>query len=146
MYVISGSSFDFHDLRINGSAPVLVQRLCRAHEELLWGLEGDACVQGKLQVSRRKVLEKSQEQIRCQIRSRPKPATKATMRKQGAAGCSLGLSLLFRCQPHLRKTDGCLPWSVSGSMAEIVETRGSIIKQIRVPSMLQPQQTLTSLL
>lgn len=44
----------------NGSVPVLVQRLCRAHEELLRGLEGDACVQGKLQVSRRKILEKSE--------------------------------------------------------------------------------------
>lgn len=50
--------------RCEHKLPVLVQGLCRVHEELLRGLEGDARVQGELQVSRGKVLEKSETTIR----------------------------------------------------------------------------------
>lgn len=53
--------------------PVRMQRLCRAHEELLWGLERDARVQGKLQVSRRKILQESKQTISYPVREAHAP-------------------------------------------------------------------------
>lgn len=107
-----GTTFGF---RTKWFQPVLVQRLCRAHEELLWGLERDARVQGKLQVSRRKILEKSKQQHM------------SRQAKTGAAGCLVchrkneptpspePTSVLYiLCPNHLVETDGSLLWSVSG--------------------------------